>query len=127
MCETGRILHHLKNNVSSPKNTILIVGFQAAHTLGRRIVEREPQLRILGQQHKLRARVEVLNGFSAHADRDELRAITRPLARRARGAFLVHGEPDQMEKMAAFMREDGYGRVEMPEAGRSFELNGEKM
>ena len=67
----------------------------------------------------------MINGFSAHADRDELRAITKPLARRVRSAFLVHGELDQMEKMAAFMREDGYARVEMPTQGQSVELNGQ--
>ena len=92
MCESGRILHHLRNNVQSPKNTVLIVGYQGAHTLGRRIVEREPHLTIFNQKVKLRAQVVVLNGFSGHADRHELERLTAPLAGECRAAFLVHGE-----------------------------------
>jgi len=122
MCENGRILHHLRNSVGSSKNTVLIVGYQAAGTLGRRIVEKQSPLRIFGQMHKLKARVEVLNGFSAHADCEELRSMTRPLARRVRGAFLVHGEPDQMEKMSGWMREDGFRNVSMPQPHESVEL-----
>ncbi len=122
MCETGRIVHHLRNNIQSPKNTILIVGFQAAHTLGRRIVEREPHVNIFGQKLKLRANVVVLNGFSAHADRDELQRLLKPLARNCKQAFLVHGEVDQMVKMRETMRGDGFNKVEMPEAGDSFQL-----
>lgn len=122
MCETGRIVHHLRNNIQSPRNTVLIVGFQAAHTLGRRIVEREPHVSIFGQKLKLRARVVVLNGFSSHADRDELRRLTRPLAKECRRAFLVHGEPDQMEAMRDTMRGDGFPAVEMPGQGAAFDL-----
>lgn len=122
MCETGRIVHHLRNNIQSPKNTILIVGFQAAHTLGRRIVEREPHVSIFGQKLKLRANVVVLNGFSAHADRDELQRLIKPLAPKCKRAFLVHGEMDQMEKMRETMHGDGFGQIEMPEAGDSFVL-----
>ena len=72
MAEAGRILHHLKIGAPDPRNTILIVGFQAEHTLGRRIVERRPMLKIHGEEVPLRARVEVLEGYSAHADRAEL-------------------------------------------------------
>ncbi len=126
MCETGRIVHHLHNNIQSPKNTIMIVGFQAAHTLGRRIVEGDSQVHIFGKKHKVRAKVVVLNGFSAHADRDELRRLVKPLAQRCRAAFLVHGETDQMEVMAETMRADGFVRVEMPAAGDRCELNGKQ-
>jgi metallo-beta-lactamase family protein len=97
MCEAGRILHHLQNRVEDEKNTIVIVGFQAQHTLGRRLVERRPRVRILGVERELHARVEVLNGFSAHADRDALFAYARQAAAHARRIFLVHGEPDQQE------------------------------
>lgn len=124
MCEAGRILHHLKNSVRSARNTILIPGFQAAHTLGRRLVERQKEVTIFGQRHKLKAQVVVLNGFSAHADRDELRGLLKPLVRDCKQAFLIHGETDQMEKLRDAMKEDGFDRVEMPPAGRSFELNG---
>ena len=72
MAESGRILHHLRHGASDSRSTILIVGFQAEHTLGRRIVERQRTLNILGEEVSLRARVEVLNGYSAHADRREL-------------------------------------------------------
>jgi metallo-beta-lactamase family protein len=100
MCEAGRILHHLRNNVEDERNTILIVGFQAQHTLGRRIVERRQRIRILGVERDLRARVEVMNAFSAHADRNDLLAFARACAG-AREMFLVHGEPDQQEPLLA--------------------------
>jgi len=124
MCETGRILHHLKNHVASPKHTVLIVGFQAEHTLGRRIVEKQRKLRIFHKEVPLRAQVTVLNGFSSHADRDELRRMTRPLAAGCRRAFLVHGELDQMTPFAGAMRDMGFRGVEIPEPGQAFELNG---
>ncbi|HUM72447.1 MAG TPA: MBL fold metallo-hydrolase, partial [Chloroflexota bacterium] len=72
MAEAGRILHHLKNNIEDPRNTILIVGWQAPDTLGRRLVERQPRVRIFGEEYELNAQVAKINGFSAHADRDEL-------------------------------------------------------
>ena len=122
MCENGRIVHHLRNNIQSPKNTVLIVGFQAAHTLGRRIVEKNSHVNIFGKKLRLRAEVVVLNGFSAHADRDELQRLTRPLADKCKTAFLVHGEPDQMEIMQKTMRTDGFKNVEMPERGDSYSL-----
>src|SRR5262249_15954959 len=78
MCESGRILNHLKNNVESPKNTILIVGFQAANTLGRRIVEKQEFLNIYGEKHRLRAQVVVMDGFSSHAHQDEILRVTQP-------------------------------------------------
>jgi len=123
MCESGRILHHLKHAVESPKNTILIVGFQGQHTLGRRIVERASHLRIFRQLYALRAAVVVLNGFSGHADKKELRQMTLPLAGRCKQAFLVHGEDDQMTAMQATMRADGFKSVTMPENGASEIVN----
>ncbi len=122
MCETGRVVHHLKHSVESPKNTVMIVGFQAAHTLGRRIVEKQEHVAIFGEKLRLRARVVALNGFSGHADRDELQRLIKPLAGRCKKAFLVHGEVDQMEVMRGTMRGDGFGDVLMPAAGESFEL-----
>lgn len=125
MCEAGRIRHHLKNNIRSAKNTIVIVGFQAAHTLGRRIVERQKDVRIFGRSFKLKAHVEVLNGFSAHADRDELQRLIKPLASHCKRAFLVHGEPDQMAVLQDTMRSDGFSAVDTPEPGQKFRLNGQ--
>ena len=91
MAEAGRILHHLKNNVEDPRNTILIVGWQAPHTLGRRIVERQPKLRIFGEEYQLKAEVATINGLSAHADRAELLEWTGHLTKRPSNTFIVHG------------------------------------
>jgi metallo-beta-lactamase family protein len=96
MAESGRILHHLMHGAPNPRNTVLIVGFQAEHTLGRRIVERRPMLRIFGEEVPLRARVEVIDGYSAHADRGELDAWLSAVRRRSPAlgqVWLVHGEP----------------------------------
>jgi metallo-beta-lactamase family protein len=119
MVESGRILHHLLHGADDHRNTILIVGFQAEHTLGRRIVERRPTLRIFGDEVPLRARVEVLNGYSAHADRTELarwldavRAASPALAR----VYLVHGEPAAQDAFAAATGARGYD-VACPEPG----------
>ncbi|NLX15258.1 MAG: MBL fold metallo-hydrolase [Phycisphaerales bacterium] len=124
MCEVGRILHHLKNNVENYKNTILIVGYQAAHTLGRRIVEKQKQIKIFGEMYDLKARVKVLTGFSAHANAAELIEATQPLVGHVKKVFLIHGEVDQQDALAARMREAGFKDVVIPEANQSFELNG---
>ena len=123
MCEVGRILHHLKNNIRSARNTILIVGYQAAHTLGRRLVEREPKVRIFGQRYRVKAEVKVLNGFSAHADMDELARLTSPVGAGCRQAFVVHGEPDQSAALQRTMSGNGFGRVEVPQPGETFTLD----
>ena len=111
MAESGRILHHLAQGASDPRNTVLIVGFQAEHTLGRRIVERRPMLTIFGDEVPLRAHVEVINGYSAHADRvelaswiDRVREQSRELAR----VWLVHGEPPAQEELATSLRAKGF-------------------
>jgi len=122
MCETGRILHHLRNNIRSEKNTVLIVGFQAAHTLGRRLVEGARTVKIFGETLPARAAVVVLNGYSSHADAEELRAYVAPQASRCRRAFLVHGEPDQAEALRRSMGEMGYAGVWTPSPGEEFEL-----
>ena len=115
MVESGRILHHLAHGASDPRNTILIVGFQAEHTLGRRIVEKRPVLRIFGDEVPLRADVQILNGYSAHGDRTELRAwinsvrdVGRKDGRSAPRVHLVHGEPAAQDAFAATLRSDGF-------------------
>jgi metallo-beta-lactamase family protein len=116
MAEAGRILHHLANGVSDPRNTILIVGFQAEHTLGRRIVERNPVLKILGDEYPLRAAVEVINGYSAHADRTELSAwidAVKAKSPKLSKVYLVHGEPDSQDEMRNALVARGYS-VECP-------------
>jgi len=111
MAESGRILHHLANGASDERNTILIVGFQAEHTLGRRIAERRPTIRVLGEEIPLRARVEALHGYSAHADRgglrDWLRAV-RAGSPELEQVYLVHGEPPAQDALAAQLASDGF-------------------
>lgn len=119
MAEAGRILHHLANNAADPRTTILIVGFQAEHTLGRRIVERAPMIRVLGDEMPLRARVEVLNGYSAHGDRTELQHWLDAVRagnpdNAAPTVYLVHGEPDAQEAFAKQLHDAGYDAVSAP-------------
>ena len=124
MAENGRILHHLANGAADPRNTILIVGFQAEHTLGRRIVERRPMIKVFGEEIPLRARVEILNGYSAHADRTELKRWideVRGPARPKLPVCLVHGEPEAQEAFAATLTADGYS-VTCPSRGESLEF-----
>jgi metallo-beta-lactamase family protein len=124
MCEVGRILHHLKNNIEDPNSAVLIVGYQAAHTLGRRLIEGQKTIKIFGEEYKVRAKVRVLNGFSAHANAGELADMTTPLAKRVRKACLVHGELEQAEAMAAEMRRRGFRDVLIPERNQLVELDG---
>ena len=104
MCEYGRILHHLKHGVENPDNTIMIVGFQAAHTLGRRLVEKQEEVRIFGDMFTRRAEVEVLNAFSAHADRNDLLDYVRQV--KPARVCLAHGEAKQREALAEHLREE---------------------
>ena len=119
MAESGRILHHLLHGAPDPRNTILIVGFQAEHTLGRRIVERRAMLRVFGEEVPLRAQVEVLDGYSAHADRTELVRWLDAVKARSPGlrrVHLVHGEPPAQEALATWLAARGYA-VDVPATG----------
>jgi metallo-beta-lactamase family protein len=111
MVEGGRILHHLLQGASNSRNTILIVGYQAENTLGRRIVERRPVIRVLGNEVELRATVEIINGYSAHADRTELAAwlgAVRGSSPELRQVCLVHGEEEAQEALSGALRAQGY-------------------
>lgn len=117
MAEGGRIVHHLAHGASNPRNTILIVGFQAEHTLGRRIVERRPTIKVFGDEVELRANVEVLNGYSAHADRTELAnwlAAVKKTSPDLKQVYLVHGEVEAQDAFAAQLGKSGY-KVRAPE------------
>ncbi len=105
MCEAGRILHHLRNNIEDPRNTILIPGFQAEHTLGRKIVERNAEVPIFGEPMRLRAEVARLNALSGHADQQELLRWMKPLVPELKKVFLVHGEPAQSAALAEAIHE----------------------
>ena len=122
MAESGRILHHLANHGGDHRNCILFVGFQAADTLGRRIQEGAEMIRIFGQEYPRRAEVATIGGYSAHADRSELRAWIRRLGGPIRRAFAVHGEGAALEAMAGILHEEGVREVVIPKHGDSFDL-----
>lgn len=121
MCEGGRVLHHLRNSVGDPRNLVLIVGFQAMGTLGRRLVEKQSPVRIFGEPHEVRAEVEVLNGFSAHADHDELMAYVKGFSGGAGKVLLVHGEAAQTAALAESVTTLGLPVV-VPELGQELAL-----
>jgi metallo-beta-lactamase family protein len=117
MCEAGRILHHLRNNVEDERNMVLIIGYQAQHTLGRKLVERQPRVRIFGVERALEAEVVVMDEFSAHADREDLAdfvARCRPTLRRV---FLVHGEESQAAALARRLEPLGPEALYVPQLG----------
>jgi metallo-beta-lactamase family protein len=117
MCEAGRILHHLKNNIEDPRNTVLIVSFQAEHTLGRRLAERREIVRIFGEEYRLRAQVKVIDAFSAHADRDELLWWIGQAKTNLKAAYVVHGEEDQSLALAEAIEGLGVREVVVPYLG----------
>jgi metallo-beta-lactamase family protein len=122
MCEFGRILHHLKNNIEDPKNTVMIVGYQAEHTLGRRLVEKKPVVNIFGEPYNVRADVFKVNAFSAHADRSDLLDYIGKIEG-VKKIFLVHGEHDQGFKFKDVLAENGYKNVVMPAPGDIFDCD----
>jgi len=124
MCEAGRILHHLKNNITNPRNTILFVGFQAQHTLGCKILEGNSEVPIFGEKYPVKARVLKIDGYSAHADHNGLLRWLKAAQLRSnlKKLFLVHGEPENAQALAkaAFMQ--NVPEVFVPERGESFKL-----
>jgi metallo-beta-lactamase family protein len=123
MCEAGRILHHLKNNIEDSRNTVLIVGWQAPYTLGRRLVERQAVVKIFGEEYSLRASVKTINGFSAHADREELLDYAQQLGTsRLKIAFVVHGEEASSLALADGLRSLGLSQAIVPRVEEEFEL-----
>ena len=104
MAEQGRILHHLRNNIEDPRNTVLITGFQAADTLGRKLVEKWPEVKIFGEPMRVRAEMASLDELSGHADQRELLEWMKPIAGKLRKVFLVHGEPEQSATLAKLLK-----------------------
>jgi metallo-beta-lactamase family protein len=119
MCEGGRVLHHLKHTVEDARNTVLITGYQAPDTLGRRLVERRPEVRILGRTFAPRAEVVVLNGLSSHADHGDLLRSLSPLSGSASRVRLVHGEPERAAALAEDLQAAGFADVAIPDRGES--------
>ncbi len=123
MCEGGRIVHHLRNGIANPRNIVLIVGFQAEHTLGRRIIERPPVINIFGDELPLNARVHTINALSAHADRRGLMAWFDAVQSKAlRHTFAVHGDEAQVTAMKALLEEHGAQGVVAPVQGQKIVL-----
>ncbi|NWF82814.1 MAG: MBL fold metallo-hydrolase [Bryobacteraceae bacterium] len=122
MCEAGRILHHLANNIEDGRNTILITGYMAENTLGRKIVDKQPEVNIFGEPHRLRAEVVKLNELSGHADQQELLGWLEPMAAALKRVFLVHGESSQSAALAQAIQQRYRIPVSVPGRGESFEL-----
>ncbi len=123
MCEGGRVLHHLKHCVQDPDNIVLICGFQAENTLGRRIVEKRESIRVLGEEVALKARVEVINALSAHADRAGLVDWLDEVKDNVRHAFAVHGEPEKVAAMVELMKEHGIANAVAPLPGQTYRFD----
>jgi len=122
MCEGGRILHHLKNNIEDPRNTVLITGFMAENTLGRKLVDKLPEVPIFGEPLRLRAEVVKLNELSGHADQRELVNWVRPMAQGLKKIFLVHGEPAQSAALAKVLAAEFHVETVIPDRGETVEL-----
>jgi metallo-beta-lactamase family protein len=123
MVEAGRILHHVKNNIHDERNTILIVSWMAPHTLGRRLADREREIRIFGESYYRRAQVETINGLSAHAGQGLLVEYARSVASQAKKIILVHGEEQAAEKLQEKLsRIDNMPPIYFPDRLDTFEL-----
>ncbi len=123
MCEAGRILHHLKNNIEGARHTILFVGFQAEHTLGRRIVDGAETVSIFGDTYRVRAHIETIDGYSAHADRDELLGYMAQIQpRRIRQAFLVHGDEEAALALEPELLKLGMAQTTVPTLGQKVKI-----
>lgn len=122
MCESGRILHHLRNTVEDPKNVILIVSFMAQNTLGRAIAERHSIVRIFGQPYHLRAQVQIINSFSAHADHQEIIDYIKPITG-IKEIFIVHGESQAANAIKYGLTDIAAApRITVSRAGKSYTL-----
>lgn len=123
MCEAGRILHHLANNIQNPKNIILMVGYCAENTLGRKLIDGEKKVNILGDEYNVNAEVIVLESFSAHADANELISYCSKFDKsRMQKFFIVHGEVDQQEIFRTHLESIGFTNIFIPKKGFSVSI-----
>jgi metallo-beta-lactamase family protein len=122
MCTGGRIKHHLVQNISRPESTILFVGYQAKGTLGRQILEGQPQVRIHGQSHPVRAKIAKINSFSAHADRNGLENWLKHFKTKPKRIFLTHGEKDVALNFANYLKNKKGLSVNVPEYLQEWDL-----
>ena len=122
MCTGGRILHHLRNNIEDPTTHIIIVGYQVQGTLGRKIVDKEKELKIMGKTYKNNAQLHTLGGFSGHGDQRDLRYWLRGLGQTPRQIFLVHGDEDIVHEFAVNLKEEINSNIYIPEYQESVKL-----
>lgn len=123
MCEFGRVVHHLANNISNPDNTVLLVGYMAENTLGRRLQNREQEVKIMGDWFKVKADVQNINAFSAHADYQESLAWLKSLdTSRLKKIFIVHGEHDAQEFFKQYLADNGFPDTEIVKYGKYYDL-----
>ncbi len=123
MMEGGRILHHLRSRISDSRNTILITGWQAPYTLGRRIVEKEQTVKIFGDEFPVKANVEIITGFSGHADRDELLAWAGAMQKKPEHTFIVHGEIEPAQALADSLQTGlGFKNINIPDMDQTFDI-----
>jgi metallo-beta-lactamase family protein len=122
MAETGRILHHLRNNIGDPRNTILIVSWQAPYTLGRRLADRERHVKIFGEVFERRAEVATIGGLSAHAGQDFLVDYALAVKGQVKRVFLVHGEATPAMALREKLEQGGLHGIDYPELYASVEL-----
>lgn len=122
MCEAGRIRHHIKKNIQDPKNTLLIAGYQAAHTLGRRLADGAKEINLFHDSYRVRANVVQIHGFSAHADENDLLRLLEAVKGETRRVFLVHGEANARARLTERLRSLGFMQVEAARQGQRFDL-----
>jgi metallo-beta-lactamase family protein len=122
MCEAGRILHHLKNNIGDPRTTVLFVGYCADNTLGRRIRDGEKEVPILGGRYQVRAKIEIVDSFSGHADHSELLDYFARTSGPKTRVWLVHGESEHSAALGEALQLQHHGPVEVPALGSEVEF-----
>jgi len=122
MAETGRIVHHIRNNIENPKNTICIVSWQAPDTMGRRLADREPIIRIFGEAYKRKCDVATIGGLSGHAGQDLLMKYALNVKDSVKQIFLVHGEEKQAMTLKGLLKEQKLNQVHYPDLHESVEL-----
>jgi metallo-beta-lactamase family protein len=122
MAETGRILHHLRNNIENSKNTVCIVSWQAPFTLGRRIADREKRIKIFGEPYTVKAEVATIGGLSGHAGQDLLTKYAVNVKNTVKKVFLVHGEEKQAAMLTGILNDNDLREVYYPELHSSVEI-----
>lgn len=123
MCEAGRVVHHIANNIGNPRNTILIVGYMAENTLGRKILDGEKELKIMGDWYKVQANIEQIDSFSAHADYKECTEWLKEIdTSRLKKIFMVHGEKEAQEHFEKYLKENGFKDVQIVKYGETYSL-----